>query len=474
MSELTDLTVAEAAPLIRRRKVSPIELTEACLARIERLEPALNAFVTVTGDAARAAAAEAERLIARGGWLGPLHGVPVAIKDLCATRGVRTTAGSKVLADNVPDFDATVVARLKAAGAVIVGKTNMHEFAYGGTNEISHFGPSRNPWDPSRIAGGSSGGSGSAVAARMVPVAIGSDTGGSIRIPASACGIAGIKPTYGRVSRHGVIPLSWSLDHLGPMTRSVEDLAITLAAIAGPELDPTTLDLPSGAFWPLRREAPSTYRLAVDACSGYAVDPQVADGLRAAARAFTELGAVTEEVSLPYAEDSFVAWKTIMTAEATAWHEPLLASAARADYAAEVRIQLEAGRHVTAPQYLKAQRFRTFYAREIAAILAGFDAVLMPSLPIAATPIGQRTVRVGDREITVQDAVTFANCVANMTGRPAVSVPCGLTAEGLPIGLTILGHPGQEARILSIAAAYEAATDWHRRAPELPTGGAAR
>ena len=460
-----DLGIAELAPLLRRRELSASELMRACLDRIEAANPVLNAFVHVDAAGALHAAEAADEAISRGGWQGPLHAIPLAVKDNYLTAGMPTTACSRVLVGNVPGADATVVARLRAAGAIVIGKTNMHEWAYGGTNEISSFGPARNPWHTEHITGGSSGGSGAALAARLVPAALGSDTGGSVRIPASACGVSGLKPTYGRVSRHGILPLSWSLDIGGPMARSAADLAILFAAMGGADPnDAASVDPPTRSFRRCPERALAGLRIAVLSDDSLATTPEVAAPVQAALRAMEHAGATVEGAPLPDIDLGMSTWKVIMMAEATTFHARYLATR-HADYAPGVRTQLEAGRLITGPQYLKAQQYRVEFNRTVHALFASADVVALPTLPVPAPRIGQGRVMLNGREITSQDAMTYACWIANLSGLPAISLPCGFSGDGLPIGLTLIGSADSEMRLLAIADAYEALTDWHKRAP---------
>lgn len=467
-TDLNFMSIHELSTLIRTREVSPVQVTEAYLRRTEQINGRLNAFITISGEQALASAKDSERVITAGGWLGPLHGIPVGIKDMYATAGLRTTGGSKILEKDIPLFDATAVARLKANGAIILGKTSMHEFAYGATNENPHYGPTRNPWNLKRISGGSSGGSGVALASGMVAGALGTDGGGSIRIPSAACGVVGLKPTYGRVSRHGAITLSWSLDHMGPMARSTEDVAIMLLILAGHDpLDETSAKVPVDDYMSVIGREIRGMRLGVGIYDSFQkVDPEVTRAFDEALKVLEGLGTSIEEVSIRYLQEGYIAWYVITLAEATAWHERFLKTQA-SDYGSDVLIQLEAGNFITAPQYLKAQQFRTIFNREIAILMAEIDAILLPTLPIPAPPIGQKTVKIGGREITTQEAMLYLNWVANFTGRPAITVPCGFSSDGLPLGLATIGHPFAEANLLQIASAYQASTHWHTSRPDL-------
>jgi aspartyl-tRNA(Asn)/glutamyl-tRNA(Gln) amidotransferase subunit A len=464
----TDLAfagIAELAPRIAAGEVSPVALTEAALARIEALDPALNAFMTVTAERALAAARDAEAEIAEGRYRGPLHGVPLAVKDLFATAGVRTTGGSKLLADWVPDHDATVIERLKAAGAVLLGKTGMHELAYGTTSNNAHYGPVRNPWDPACHPGGSSGGSAAAVAAGLAYGALGSDTGASIRQPAACCGIVGLKPSFGRVSKFGALPLSWSLDHIGPMTRSVADAALMLQVLAGPDpRDPNCADRPVPDYLAgLNKGVAAVDGKRIALARGFFFadcDPEVAAVVAAAARTLEGLGARIEEIELPELDSAYLTGGITIACEATAYHAKSLRERPEA-FSEELRASLELGAFYSAVDYLQAQRVRRRVCEAIRGAMAPFDAVLSPTSPVPATPIDDSPP--GHSGLRHRNTIPF-----NLTGLPAISLPCGVTGAGLPIGLQIAGRAFDEAGILAVARAYEAASDWQgRRPPEF-------
>ncbi len=466
--ELAQLTLTELAPRIQAKQVSPVEVVEAALTRIERLDPQLNCYITVTAESARAQARAAEEEIVARRYRGPLHGIPVSLKDMFATAGTRTTCGSKVLADWVPDFDATVVARLRAAGAVIVGKTNMHEFAYGVTSVNPHYGPVHNPWDPQRVPGGSSGGSGAAVAASLCTASLGSDTGGSIRILAAVCGVVGIKPTYGRVSRHGAIPLAWSIDHVGPLAKSVEDAAILLGVLAGPDSkDPTSSERPvpdyraalTGDIRGLSLGIPEEYFF-------QNVDPEILAAVKSAVAVMESSGAEIKPVSLPHLETCAAMEAHITLAEATSYHEPHMRSRMD-DYGDGVRIDLEAGRYLLATDYVKSQRARGLLQEVFAAAFAQVDVIVSPTLPAFPPLIGEVYVQSGELREHVIDAFLRFNIPYNLTGLPAISVPCGFSRAGLPIGLQIAGPAFEEGRVLRTAHAYESSTRWHQQHPPL-------
>ncbi len=463
VAELTQLSIVEAAELIRKRKLSPLELTEACLERIGLLDARLHAFITVARQEALQAAQQAANAIARGRYKGPLHGIPFALKDLFATAGLRTTAGSKILADHVPAEDAAATARLKAAGAIILGKLNLHEFAFGATGVNPHYGSVPNPWDDTRISGGSSSGAAAAVAVGECPAALGTDTGGSIRIPASLCGIVGLKPTYGRVSRRGVVPLSWALDHVGPMTRSVEDAAVVLGAIAGRDpLDESSSEEPvpdyrqtlkEGKLKGLRIGVPSEYFFED-------VDPEVQEAVRLAIAALGKLGAELRDVSLPHITEAPAAVSAIMLPEALAYHQRWLRERPQ-DYGDDVRQRLELGTTYLAVYCVQAQRLRSLIIEEWRReVFDKVDLLATPTTPVPAPGLEENELQ------TTLNLVRFTGPF-NLTGLPAISVPCGFTKAGLPIGLQLAGRWFEEGTVLGAAHAYEQATEWHQRAPSL-------
>jgi len=464
--ELTRLGIAEAGEQIRRRALSPVELTRAYLDRIQQEDGALRAYIAVLSDPALAAARTAEKEIARGGYRGPLHGIPIALKDLFMTRGIPTTCGSRILKAWVPDADAAVATRLYAAGAILLGKLNMHEFAYGPTGVNPHYGTPKNPWDRARMPGGSSSGSGVAVAAGLAAGALGTDTGGSVRIPASLCGIVGLKPTYGRVSRAGVIPLAWSLDHVGPMTRTVADAALLLQVLAGRDpADPSTADVPVPDYRRALEGGVRGLRLGLPKDLFFErLDPEVRAAVLGAARSLEGLGASVEEVPLPRIPHAGPASFAIIASEATAYHEPYLKTRA-ALYGADVRARLTAGQFVLATQYLKAQRARQVIRAEVDEVLGRVHALLLPTTPIPAPLLGAREVTVDGVTEDVRWWLIRCTRPINVTGHPALSVPCGFTAGGLPIGLQLVGRHFDEAMLLRIGRAFEAVSPAKGRRP---------
>ncbi len=454
--------------LLRDRKLSPVELAQAMLARIEKLNPVLNAYLTVLPEVALEQAREAERAIGAGQYRGPLHGIPVSVKDLFYTRGVRTTAGSKIFADFVPDHDATVVERLRGAGAVLLGKNALHELAYGITNNNPHYGPTRNPWRVTQIPGGSSGGSAVAVAASLCTASLGSDTGGSIRIPASYCGVVGLKPTFGRVSRWGVIPLAWSLDHVGPLARTVWDTAAVLQAIAGPDArDEQCSTTPAPDF--CRELDHGIEKFVIGVPSDYFLDHlglDVEQAFKSAGKKLEELGARVEAVRLPAFDQATALTLVIQLAEATALHQKHLRDR-RNDIGEDVRALLDQGQCILATDYLNAQRARRRFIAEMQAVFRNVAVLIAPTTPVTAAGIGETTVRVNSGVENVRMASTRLVRAFNFAGLPVLSVPCGFDRHGLPVGMQIIGKPFDEATVLRVGHAYESACEWrHRRPPE--------
>ncbi len=472
-SELAFLSIEQAARLLRRKEISPVDLVEAALQRIERLNPSINAFLTVLADRAQRQARLAERELvrrsrrSRANTGNPLFGIPIALKDNFYTRGIRTTAGSKILANFIPQEDSDVAAHLAAAGAILLGKTNMHEFAYGITNENPHYGSVRNPWAIDRISGGSSGGSSAAIAAGMCFGSVGTDTGGSIRIPAALCGIVGLKPTYGLVSVSGAIPLAPSFDHAGPLARGVVDVCILLQAIAGKYPDGMTRP----DFRKLKRTPLRRFRLGWPKEYFFErIDPQVRRAINAAAKLLEEIGGRIQDASLPHVADSHVPSTHIALAEATHYHQSKGFYPGRAaDYGKDVSSRLETGTQVAATQYLQALEVKRQLETDFDSAFQRVDAILAPAVPIAAPLIGEDEVIIDGQKETVRSALVRLNRPANLTGHPAISIPCGFTDHGLPVGLQLIGPKWGEATLLAIAFAFEQATDWHSRNPAFPS-----
>jgi aspartyl-tRNA(Asn)/glutamyl-tRNA(Gln) amidotransferase subunit A len=447
--------------LLRRRAVSPVELTLACLARIERLNPTLNAFITVTAEQALQQAREAEAEIQRGRWRGPLHGVPLALKDLIDTAGIPTTAASAVFKDRIPAEDAEVVSRLKAAGAVLLGKLNMHEFAYGGTSVPSYYGAVRNPWNVDRIAGGSSGGSAAAVAAALCFGTLGSDTAASVRHPAAYCGVVGLKPSYGRVSTRGVIPLSWSLDHIGPLCRTATDTALLLEAIAGYDrVEPSSVDRPADRYESEMRAGTGSLRIGVVRRPYFeALDPDIDTAVSAAIRLLASITDGVRDVELPYSNLLL----TIASAEAYAFHKTCFTRTPEL-YQPMTRQRLERAATISAADYVSARREMEGLRRHADSAFSSVDLLVTPTTAIA--PISIESGNLDPPLPPDGTPVEFRNThMFDVLGLPAISVPCGFTRDGMPIGLQIAGPRFNESRVLALAGAYQQITDWHTRAP---------
>jgi aspartyl-tRNA(Asn)/glutamyl-tRNA(Gln) amidotransferase subunit A len=460
--------MTELARMIATKAVSPVEVVRAHLDRIAALDATLRAYITVCEDAALEAARAAEGALMAGGPLGPLHGVPYALKDLYDTAGVRTTGGSRIFGERVPTTDATVVRRLAGAGAILLGKLNMVEFAYGPEGLNPHYGHARNPWDAAthRMAGGSSSGSGVAVAAGLAPGALGSDTGGSIRIPASLCGVTGLKPTYGRVSRTGVLPLAWSMDHVGPMTRTVADSALMLRVMAGYDpADPSTSVLPVPDY--LAALTGDIKGLRVGVLRHFFLDgaaPAVRNAVEAAVKTLGAAGAVVDEVTLERVSLATAGSLAVVAAEALAYHAERLRT--RADeYDPDVARRLRVSAFIGGVHYVRAQQVRALVREEVDAALARRDVLLAPATPIVAPALDERQVTVGDGTADVRSALLRFTRPFNFSGHPACALPCGFTQGGLPVGMQLVGRPFDEATVLRAADAFQRLTEFHERRP---------
>ena len=458
------LTVAELSRLIESREVSPVEVTQAYLDRIDDLDFKFNAYLAVSRREALEAAREAEAAIARGDYRGPMHGIPVAVKDQFWTKGIRTTGGARILADFVPDEDATIIANLKQAGAVLLGKTNMTEFAMGAGFE--RFSPPRNPWNLDRRTGGSSGGSGAATAAFLCATSLGEDTGGSIRFPATWCGLVGHRPTWGLVSRYGVMTGVWSMDTAGPISRTVEDAAITLTAIAGhDERDPYTWNRPVPDFRAGLNADISGLRIGLitEQIDEESTAADTRDAVLRALGVLGELGAVVEEVSIPLTAHGAVLSQIPLVVEPALNMKEWVRERLQ-DYGHNNRIGLLTGSIFPAQAYYKAQKLRTMFRNQVHEALERYDVLVTPTSSVAAQPIVEDPVRTSKEDaapLSYLQTRTF-----NMASAPAVSLNCGFSDEGLPIGLQIGGRPGAaDQTVLNVAYAYEQATDWHNRRP---------
>jgi aspartyl-tRNA(Asn)/glutamyl-tRNA(Gln) amidotransferase subunit A len=460
----------ELAALIKSREVSPVDLVRAYLDRIEALNPGLNAFITVTADQALGRAREAEKEIAAGKYRGPLHGVPYAPKDILATKGIRTTNGSKVTAERVPNYESTITARLNKAGAIMLGKLNLLEFAMG-SGVVSGFGPARNPWDPDYGPGGSSSGSGAALAAYMIPLAVGTDTGGSIRNPAAMCGIVGLKQTYGRVSRYGVTTLSWTLDHAGPMTKSVADAAAMLQVMAGPDpKDATAAREPVPDYSKALRGDVKGLRIGVP--TNYFFDEAHADltaAVRGAIRHLQQMGARVVDVEVPHAKLAGSAGWIIAMAEGACFHEKRLKE--KPDlFDPLVRERLEAAKFYPAVDYIKSMRIRTILMDEMRRVFQTCDVMAVPgggpAAKLESAQTARSDVKPGSKPTPFRGGTTF---IGDMTGLPAIVMPCGFTQgpPALPLTIQFYGRPFDEATLFRVSHAYESTTEWHKRRPPL-------
>lgn len=465
MDNLNSLTISTALEALRGQKLSPQDLTAACLRQIERLNPALNAFITITENSPETSSSERAKdinPISSSARPMSLSGIPIAVKDLFDTAGIRTTAGSKFFSDNIPEKDAYVVGKLKEAGALILGKTNTHEIALGVTGNNPHYGTARNPWDTTRIPGGSSSGSAIAVATGMVLGALGTDTGGSIRIPASLCGVVGFKPTYGRVSLSGVFPLSWNLDHVGTLTKTVEDAALILQIISVYDpMDPASIKMLTGDY--LRRLAGNMKGRKVAFGIGEYIesaDPEVLSAVREAANIFASFGCRVQEVDISWMREAALANKTMTQADGAAVHRERLKE--HPDWFGEdIRRRLEDGAKTTSTEYILARRTQAEVRKRCEQFFESHDLLLIPTTPIAAPTIE------GNDAVEQAGRLTRFTAPFNLAGLPALSVPCGFTEEGLPIGLQIVSRAWADAKVLNAGYTFEQASEWHKKRPEL-------
>jgi aspartyl-tRNA(Asn)/glutamyl-tRNA(Gln) amidotransferase subunit A len=462
VSDLTELTISDASMLIRARMISPVELVRAYLARIERLDPRVNSYITVTGDLALKQAEQLETELDAGHWRGPLHGIPIALKDNMDTAGIRTTAASALFVDRVPTDDAEIYRRLTKAGAVLLGKLNMHEFAYGGTSSISHFGPIHNPWNLAHIPGGSSGGSAAAVAARLCCAALGTDTLASIRLPAAYCGIVGLKATHGLASIRGIIPVAESLDHVGPMTRTVADSTYVLQAMAGFDaLDPVSIRANLPDYASALNRTTATLRIGI-ARSPYfeELDSNVASAIGGALKVLDSLTANARDVELPPMADF-----TVILAEAYQYHERYLTEPANHRLYDSVTLErLLAAGEFSAARYIEERRKLAIARHAIAETFSEIDVIVTPTAPGLPEKIrdAQNPSEASGAEPSVRNTFPF-----NIFGIPTISVPCGFSHSGLPIGLQISGPPLGELPVLALAHAYEQSTEWYKRQAPL-------
>jgi aspartyl-tRNA(Asn)/glutamyl-tRNA(Gln) amidotransferase subunit A len=466
-------TIEELAALLARRKISPVELTDLFLRRIEQQNPALNAFLTVAAEPALDAARRAEKELLRGRGArrekSPLLGIPISLKDNLWTRGIRSTAGSKILHDFVPVEDSTAARKLARAGAVLLGKTNMNEFAYGIDGANAHYGPVHNPWALDRISGGSSSGSAAAIAAGLCVASVGTDTGGSIRVPSAFCGIVGLKPTFARVSVFGTMPLSPSLDHVGPMARSVADVALLLGLIAGRDpLDPASSAKPVEDYRGGLKKPLKKFRLGRPHEHYWEkLDPEVRRAAESAVREMEKRGATVSEVSLPALKESIDAGTNVSLAEALHVHEAAGYFPARAaEYGEEVRLRIESGAKVPAHRYLAGFDVRKRLLAEFEEAFRTVDAIVAPTVPVPAPLIGAETVQIDGETMSTRPVIVGHARPGNFTGLPAISIPCGFTRDSLPVGLQLIGRAFDEATLLRIAYSYEREHEWNSRHPQ--------
>ena len=457
--DIPSLGVAELSTLIKNRSVSPVEATQAYLDRIDSLDFKFNSYLTVARTQAMEAAKEAEQSIAQGNYLGPMHGVPVAVKDQFYSKGIRSTGGSKFLVDFVPEEDATVIANLKKAGAIILGKTNLTEFAIGGG--FQRYSTPRNPWNLDMYTGSSSSGSGAATAAHLCATSLGEDTGGSIRFPAAWCGLVGMKPSWGRVSRYGIMSGVWSMDTVGPISRSVEDAAITLGAIAGHDpQDPYTWGTPVPDY---RKALTGDIRglrvgLVTEQTHTDVVDPEIREAVIGATAVLGELGAIVEEVSVPLSRHSMLITIALLAVEPSSNHKEWVKDRIQ-DYLWGNRIQMLSGSILPAQAYYKAQKLRALLRQEVLQALDSYDVLVMPTVGKTAQNI--ETFSQG----TLMRRPYLLTATFNLANAPAISIPCGFSGDGLPIGLQIGSRPGADETVLRVAHAYEQNTEWHNRKP---------
>lgn len=448
---LATKSIGELAPLLRDKQISPVELTDAVLHNVDAYEEQINAHIIVEKEKARQAAEQAEQEIQSGDYKGALHGIPVALKDIMYFNGEKVTMGSKIHENFIPDFDATVVSKLKNAGVVFTGKLNMHEYAWGATTTNPHYGACHNPWDLSKIPGGSSGGAGAAVAADMTIASLGTDTGGSIRIPSASCGIIGLKPTHGRISKYGCFPLSWTLDHIGPMTKTVYDAALMLELLSGYDpKDPTSVNTPPKKYSSILAEEVNGMVIGIEEDYFFKnVDSQVNEAVRNTLRKLEELGARIEPVKIPALSQSEFAELVTITTEASAvHHENLIKQPEK--FGEDVRFLLEVGELMSGVDYVQAQQIRRQLSNDFAAAFDKADVLITPTLPFLSPSIGDSTVDINGQSLNFMDEVIRFTGPGNLTGLPSLSIPCGVR-DGLPVGLQIMGPAFQEEKVLNAA-----------------------
>jgi aspartyl-tRNA(Asn)/glutamyl-tRNA(Gln) amidotransferase subunit A len=457
-SQIYQWDLATLAKSIREKEVSPVETAAALLKRIEKVDKKLNAFITVLHDEVMTSAKQSEQEVMDGKIRGPLHGVPVGLKDIVYTKGIRTTMGSESFKNHLPGYDAAVVEKLKGAGALIIGKLNTHQFAYGPTGDRSYYGPSRNPYDTNRITGGSSGGSGAAVAAGLCYGALGTDTGGSVRIPSACCGIVGMKPTFGRVSKYGVFPLSWTLDHVGPMTRTVRDNAIMLSVMSGHDpRDPYSIQRDPEDF--TRHLHEDIKGSVIGIPTGFYfenVDEEILASMREVISLFKSLGAQIKEVAIPYIYEAWQAHQVVLRSEAFAIHKERVASEPD-KYDDLVKERILTGQDTKAYEYVDAEQLRIKSVQGFHKVLQEVDVILAPTLAILPTEVFQTEItRYGERRL-VRGEITRLTGPTDLNGLPSLTVPCGFSPQGLPIGFQLIGGRLNEAKVYQFGHAFETA-----------------
>ena len=466
--DLTQLSVANLAPLIQSGGISPVEVAKAFISRIDALEPRLNAFITRMDDAALREAREAEKEILRGRYIGPFHGIPFGLKDLFWTNNTRTTSGSLIDSEFIPKEDSAVASRMKAAGAYCIGKLHMTEFAFDGTSLNCHYGPAHNPWDISRMAGGSSSGPGVAVASGQTPIAIGTDTGGSVRVPSALCGITGLKPTFGLISRYGSTPLSWSMDHVGPMTRTVEDAALALNMLAGYDArDPGSVNItPQDYLSELRMDVQGV-RIGVPQEFIFDVmDVGVEQSFRIAMAHMESLGSHIRDISIPDLALINAAGSIVQTAEAAMIHRSRVLDMGRY-FDPVIRKRIESGLFISTEAYLHAQEVRRELKEVLLAVLETVDIIATPTTAIVAPPLERELVNIQGQDVPIREALLRITRLFSTVGLPAISIPCGFTEERIPIGLQLVGKPFSESFLLRVAQNYQESTNWHMQRPAL-------
>lgn len=466
--EITQLTIAQLGRQVQRKAISPVEIAKAFIHRIEQLEPQLNAFISTSFEEAIDSAQAAEKQIQKNDYRGPFHGLPIGFKDLFWTRGIKTTSGSRIEENFVPEEDSTVVSKFKAAGAYVIGKLNMVEYAFGPTGANAHYGSPSNPWNLERMPGGSSSGSGVAVAAGEAPLAMGTDTGGSVRIPASLCGITGLKPTYGLVSKFGVTPLSWTLDHPGPLAHTAQDVALAMNIIAGYDSrDPASANQACPDFTQNFGKGVRGVRIGIPRDYVWdVIDKEVRSSFNSAMAQFEALGANVEEVAFPELEYAEAISSIIITSEANAYHSANILS--KGDlFDPAVRRRLEGGFFISAGQYLQALRASGVVRKRMQNIMNHIDLIATPTTASPAPIIGALTTLVDGVEVPTRETLLRLTRIFNLNGPPAISLPCGFSTEGLPIGLQLVGKPFDDSFVLGAAHAYQQVTEWHVQRPTL-------